>query len=125
MIRLAHRIGAEIRNGAMYRGLIFFRRTLKPIVARELSTPFAYERYNEMAAIIEYEHAPWIPTKCFVSATIRARTGVRDQCPRSYDFPWAKASFSASASAKERVVMVVAAKLNIRPIASSYNAARL
>jgi hypothetical protein len=85
MIRLAHRIGSEIRNGAVYRGLIFFGRALKPIVARELSTPFAYERYGKMAAIIEYEHAPWILTKRFVSATIRARTGVRDQCPRSYE----------------------------------------
>src|SRR5271166_2498691 len=41
MIRLIDRVGAKVRNGALYRRLIFIRRAFKTVVAREFSTRVA------------------------------------------------------------------------------------
>src|SRR5215831_4501667 len=85
MIRLIERVGAKVRNSALYHRLIFIRRAFKTVIAREFPKPFAYERYSKVAICIEHEHAAWIRTKRLVLATIRAHTDIRGQRPSPYD----------------------------------------
>src|SRR5262245_65242086 len=83
MIRLIDRVGAKVRNSALYHRLIFIRRAFKTVIARKFPKPFAYERYSKVAICIEHEHAAWIRTKRLVLATIRAHTDIRGQDRKS------------------------------------------
>src|SRR5580692_7506945 len=83
VVRLAHSVGAKVRDGAFGRCLVFLGGALSPIVSGELRPIRAHHRYDVMSCAIKKRDAVRIIAEHRQLAAIGAYRVEGDQLPGS------------------------------------------